>query len=180
MIRYGDEIGMGDDLSLEERNAVRTPMQWSNERQAGFSEADDLVHPLVPEGPYAFDHVNVESQRRDPGSLLNWMTSLIRLRKECPEIGWGEWRILDTGNSRVLGMSYSWRGSSLVTLHNFDERAYEIVLDLKQDDGTRLVDLLVDFESEADREGSHHLTVEAYGYRWFRSSALHTFLHQNG
>lgn len=94
VMRYGDEIGMGDDLRLKERDAVRTPMQWSNERNAGFTAAEMPVRPVIADGPYAYDQVNVESQRRDPNSLLNWTARMIRVRKECPEIGWGSWTAL--------------------------------------------------------------------------------------
>ncbi|GAB3538573.1 alpha-amylase family protein [Pontibacter brevis] len=172
VIRYGDEIGMGDNLELEERNAVRTPMQWSGDAQAGFSKAEKLVHPVVDEGPYAYQHVNVETQRREPNSMLNWMTSLIRLRQECTEIGWGQWQILKTGLTQVLGMHYSWEGSSLVILHNFDEKAHEVTLDLKQEKESKLVDLMANDESEADEKGIHHIMLDAYGYRWFRAGDL--------
>jgi maltose alpha-D-glucosyltransferase/alpha-amylase len=178
VIRYGDEIGMGDDLRLKERNAVRTPMQWSADPQAGFSNADQLVHPVVDEGPYAYPHVNVETQRRDPDSLLNWMTALIRLRKECPEIGWGQWQILKTGLPQVLGLHYSWQGNSLVVLHNFDKKAHEIKLDLKQEKEVKLIDLMAIHESVADARGMHRITLEAYGYRWFRAGDLSHLLHR--
>ncbi|RDV13865.1 trehalose synthase [Pontibacter diazotrophicus] len=178
VIRYGDEIGMGDNLELEERNAVRTPMQWSGNGQAGFSEAEKLVHPLIDEGPYAYKHVNVETQRREPDSLLNWMTSLIRLRQECIEIGWGQWQILNTGLAQVLGMHYSWEGSSLVILHNFDEKAHEVKLDLKQEKEAKLVDLMAISESVADKKGIHHITMDAYGYRWFRAGDLSHLFHK--
>lgn len=172
VIRYGDEIGMGDDLSLKERDAVRTPMQWSDDKQAGFSKADKLVHPVIDEGPYAYRHVNVENQRREPDSLLNWMTTLIRLRQECSEIGWGDWRLVDTGKPHVLGMHYSWQGSSLLIFHNFDEKAHEIVLNLKESKEAKLVDLMVKYVSVADEKGSHHITLDAYGYRWFRADDI--------
>ncbi|WP_162055329.1 alpha-amylase family protein [Pontibacter pamirensis] len=178
VIRYGDEIGMGDNLELEERDAVRTPMQWSGNGQAGFSEAAKLVHPLINEGPYAYKHVNVETQRREPNSLLNWMTSLIRLRQECIEIGWGQWQILNTGLAQVLGMHYSWQGSSLIILHNFDEKAHEVTLDLKQEKEVRLVDLMANDESRADEKGIHHITLDAYGYRWFRAGDLSHLFHK--
>jgi maltose alpha-D-glucosyltransferase / alpha-amylase len=178
VIRYGDEIGMGDDLSLKERDAVRTPMQWSADPQAGFSEAEKLVHPVINEGPYGYKHVNVETMRRTPDSLLNWMTTLIRLRQECSEIGWGDWQILKTGYPQVLGMHYSWQGSSLVTLHNFDEKAHEIILDLKQEKETKLIDLMAIQESEADEDGKHHIMLDAYGYRWFRAGDLSHLLHK--
>lgn len=172
VIRYGDEIGMGDDLSLKERDAVRTPMQWSDDKQAGFSEADKLIHPIIDKGPYAYQHLNVETQRRTPDSLLNWMTSLIRLRQECTEIGWGEWQILEIDNPSILGMHYHWHGSSLLIFHNFDEKAHEIVLDLKKEQVKKLVDLMRDEESEADKKGKHYITLDAYGYRWFRAGDL--------
>lgn len=172
VIRYGDEIGLGDDLSLKERAAVRTPMQWSDAPQAGFSTAEKLVHPVLTEGPHAYRHVNVETQRRTPDSLLNWMTTMIRLRQECTEIGWGKWQILNTGAPCVLAMHYHWQGSSLVILHNFSEKAVEVVLNLKREKESRLVDMLVDIESEADEKGQHYITLDAYGYRWFRAGDL--------
>src|SRR5690606_3243239 len=95
VMRYGDEIGMGENLALKEREAVRTPMQWSDDFQAGFSTSKKLVNPIIDQGPYNYMQVNVEAQRRDPNSLLNWTTTMIRLRKECPEIGWGDWKIID-------------------------------------------------------------------------------------
>ncbi|MGH7464003.1 MAG: alpha-amylase family protein, partial [Longimicrobiales bacterium] len=119
VIRYGDEIGMGDDLRLPQRDAVRTPMQWSTEPNAGFSIAERLVHPVVDSCIFDYRRVNVENQQRDPDSLLNWTGAMIRVRKECPEIGWGDWHILPTGSAHVLAMRYDWRGNSLVIVHNF-------------------------------------------------------------
>jgi maltose alpha-D-glucosyltransferase/alpha-amylase len=107
VLRYGDEIGMGEDLSLKERDAVRTPMQWSDEPNGGFSTARKLIHPVISKGPYSYKSVNVDAQRRDPGSLLNWMIKMIRVRKECPEIGWGEWQALRTGVRGVMALCYS-------------------------------------------------------------------------
>lgn len=172
VIRYGDEIGMGDDLTLEERAAVRTPMQWTADYQAGFSTADKLIHPVIKNGPYSCQYVNVENQRRNPDSLLNWMTALIRLRQECPEIGWGEWQILETDMDCVLVMHYHWQNSSLVIIHNFHEKAREISLDLKQDSEDKLIDLWAVTESVADEKGIHHITLDAYDYRWFRAGDL--------
>ncbi len=93
VIRYGDEIGMGDDLKLPERNCARTPMQWSTEPHAGFTKSDKPVMPVISSGPYGFEHVNVAAQRRDPDSLLDWMERIIRMRKEVPEIGWGDFSL---------------------------------------------------------------------------------------
>jgi maltose alpha-D-glucosyltransferase/alpha-amylase len=123
VVRYGDEIGMGDDLRLPGRDAVRTPMQWSDERNAGFSLAEKLPHPVIADGVFGYPRINVADQQRDPGSLLNWFRAMIRLRKECPEIGWGDWQILGTGSAHALALEYQWRGNALVIVHNFDERA---------------------------------------------------------
>ncbi|AKD04425.1 alpha-amylase family protein [Pontibacter korlensis] len=179
VIRYGDEIGMGDDLSLKERDAVRTPMQWTAEKHAGFSAADKLIHPVIDEGPYSYQHVNVDSQRRTPDSLLNWMTTLVRLRHECTEIGWGDWEILETNNAQILCMYYSWQGSSLLIFHNFAEKASEVILDLKDKQINKLIDLMRQEESVANGKGRHHITLDAYGYRWFRAEGI-THLMQKG
>ena len=121
VLRYGDEIGMGDDLELSERNSVRTPMQWSDAPQAGFSTARKTVLPVISKGPYSYERVNVEVQRRDVNSLLNWTERIIRLRKECPEIGWGSFKVLETGDRRVLALRYEWRNNSVITIHNFHD-----------------------------------------------------------
>lgn len=178
VMRYGDEIGMGDDLTLPERDAVRTPMQWSDEPQAGFSMAEETVHPVIDQGVYRYQRVNVEAQRRDPTSLLNWTARMIRLRHECPEIGWGSWEILPTGNPHVLAMRYDWRGNCIVVLHNFDEKAHEVALKLAAEGGDRLVDLLVERESRANDAGVHHLALDAYGYQWYRVGGLNYALHR--
>jgi maltose alpha-D-glucosyltransferase/alpha-amylase len=90
VFRYGDEIAMGDNLDLPERDCARTPMQWSDELQAGFTKSDKPVIPVVAEGPYGFEHVSVAAQMREPNSLMDWTERMIRMRKEVPEIGWGD------------------------------------------------------------------------------------------
>lgn len=172
VIRYGDEIGMGDDLALKERDAVRTPMQWSANAQAGYSTAEKLPNPVIDKGPYSYQHLNVETSRRTPDSLLNWMTSLIRLRQECTEIGWGDWQIIRTDYPSILVMHYRWQESSLLIIHNFDEKIQEIVLDLKQKKESKLIDLMKIDESIADEKGKHRICLSAYGYRWFRAGDL--------
>ena len=167
VLYYGEEIGMGDDLSLRERESVRTPMQWSAERNAGFSTAEEPVAPVVSEGPYGYEHVNVERQRRDPDSLLRFITRLVRLRIECPEIGWGDWKAVPTRSPHVLALLYRWRGSAVLCVHNFDERPHEVTLRLEGEDARRLVDLIHEEHSGADGSGRHRLALEAHGYRWF-------------
>ncbi|MBB6507310.1 maltose alpha-D-glucosyltransferase/alpha-amylase [Rhizobium soli] len=173
VLRYGDEIGMGDDLSLPERNCARTPMQWSNEPQGGFTKSDKPILPVIHEGPYGFDHVNVAIQRRDPDSMLNWTERMIRMRKEAPEIGWGTFECLDTGDDGVLAMRYDWRDNALVILHNFHDRPVEITFDVGlKDAGKNLIDIADDSDSTADEKGKHHIVIEPYGYRWYRAGGL--------
>ena len=171
VLRYGDELGMGDDLNLEGRDAVRTPMQWSDEAQGGFSTAEKTVHPVIDSGVYSTAEVNVEAQRRDPASLLNWTARMIRLRKECPEIGWGTATVLETGSDAVLALRYDWRGNALVMVHNFDEQPHDVRISLDGPGREVLVSLMAEERSEAEG-GVHDLVLEAYGYRWYRVGGL--------
>ena len=172
VLRYGDEIGMGDDLRLRERNPVRTPMQWSNEPQAGFSTAEKTILPVVSRGPWSYRRVNVEDQRRDPNSMLNWTERMIRLRKECPEFGWGDYTILHTRSSNVLAIRYDWRNNALVTLHNLHEKPVTVSLDLGSAEGQRLISLCPGEHSQAGPNGTHRIVLEGYGYRWYRVGGL--------
>ena len=157
---------MGDDLSRPEREAVRTPMQWSGAPHGGFTTAEKPVAPVRSGGPYGYESVNVERQRRDPDSLLRWLTRMIRLRVECPEIGWGEWKPVATRSPHVLALLYRWRGSAVLCVHNFDEQPHEVTLRLDGDDADRLYDL-IDADDSRARGGRHRLSLEAYGYRWY-------------
>ena len=172
VLRYGDELGMGDDLRLEQRDSVRTPMQWSTEPHAGFTRAAKPVLPVVADGPYGFDQVNAAAQRRDPESLLNWTERIIRMRKEVPELGWGEFTVLETGNDGVLALRYEWRHNTVVTVHNFLAEAIEIELKVGGGAGRSLTNLLSEASSEADARGRHHIVLEPYGYRWYRAGGL--------
>ena len=172
VIRYGDELRMGDDLELPQRDAVRTPMQWAYEKHGGFTTADEPVHPVIDRGVWSYEHVNVAVQRRDPGSFLNWMAGMIRLRKECPEIGRGRCGILDTGAPNVLGLRYDWRGNTVITLHNFDERPHEARLRLPDDEADRLSNLIAPIETPARADGSFEIPLDSYSYCWMRVGGL--------
>jgi maltose alpha-D-glucosyltransferase/alpha-amylase len=169
MLQYGDEIGMGDNLALPERECARTPMQWSDEPQGGFSTARRTVRPVIADPIYGYSRVNVETQRRDPLSLLNWIERKIRMRRECPEISWGDWRILDPGTPGVLVMRYDWRGHSLVILHNFTPKSRVARLTAEGVGDTQLIDLLAADHSDADEHGRYAVQLEPYAYRWFRA-----------
>jgi maltose alpha-D-glucosyltransferase / alpha-amylase len=172
VIRYGDELGMGDDLSLEEREAVRTPMQWAPEENGGFSTAQETQHPVIDHGVWSYRHLNVAAQRRKPDSLLNWTARLIRLRKECPEIGWGECNILETCSPHILALRYDWRGNSVLVIHNFDQRPHEAIIDTGIEGATVLSNLMQEEDLEADEEGNHRLSMSALSYAWFRVGGL--------
>jgi maltose alpha-D-glucosyltransferase/alpha-amylase len=181
VIRYGDEIGMGDDLTLPERNCARTPMQWSSERHGGFTAGDNPPLPVITGGPYGYAHVNVAVQRRDPDSMLNWTERMLRMRKEVPEIGWGKFTILECGRPEVFALRYSWRNNAVVVVHNFCAEPLE--LELRP--GARglhnglLVNLLSNDNSEPDEHGTHHIMMEPYGYRWFRVGGLDYILRRS-
>jgi maltose alpha-D-glucosyltransferase / alpha-amylase len=182
VLRYGDEIAMGDDLELEERNCARTPMQWSTEPQAGFTKSKQPVLPVISKGAYAFTHVNVAAQRRDPNSLLNWMERIIRMRKEVPEIGWGEFSFVKCNSSNVLIIRYAWRNNSVVCIHNLNLEPQEVRFTLRFDDekSCRLVNLLSEDHSTPDAVGVHRVVLESYGYRWFRVCGLDYLLKRSG
>jgi maltose alpha-D-glucosyltransferase / alpha-amylase len=172
MLQYGDEIGMGDDLSLPERESARTPMQWSGERNGGFSTARRTVRPVISDPIYGYKRVSVEAQRRDPQSLLNWMERKIRMRRECPEISWGDWKILETNADDVLVMEYTWRGHSLIFLHNFADKPRAVRIPVATAGTPTLIDLLWTNDSQAEGRGHHEIELEPYGYRWFRARGL--------
>jgi len=172
VLRYGDEIGMGDNLRLPERNCARTPMQWSGELQGGFTKSDKPILPVITGGVYGFEHVNVAQQRHDPNSLMNWMERMIRMRKEAPEIGWGEFSILQTRTPEVLAIRYDWRNNSVVVVHNLSATPREVWLQLDSEGSDCLADLLSGENSNSDASDKHRLLLEPYGYRWFRVGGL--------
>jgi maltose alpha-D-glucosyltransferase/alpha-amylase len=173
VIRYGDEIGMGDNLKLPERNCARTPMQWSTEPHAGFTKNDKPILPVISAGPYGFEHVNVADQRREPNSMLNWMERIIRMRKEVPEIGWGDFSFLPTGAKEVMAMQYDWRNNAVAFVHNLSGEPREIRLHVMLgEENCALINLLSADHSQPDANGRHYILLEPYGYRWFRICGL--------
>lgn len=181
VIRYGDEIAMGDDLDLPERQPARTPMQWSTEPHGGFSTSDKPVMPVISGGAYGYEHVNVAEQRRDPNSFLNWMERIIRMRKEVPEIGWGDFEIIRPGAPEIFALRYDWRRNSVVVVHNLSGVPCEIRLSvgLPGEEGRRLVNLLSTDHSVADESGKHRILLEPYGYRWYRAGGLAYILNRS-
>ncbi|MEG9435698.1 alpha-amylase family protein [Edaphobacter sp. HDX4] len=182
VLRYGDEIGMGDDLRLPERNCARTLMQWSTEPNAGFTTHAKPVMPVIADGAYGFQQVNVAAQRRDPDSLLNWMERIIRMRKEVPEIGWGDFSFVTLRTSGVLAMKYAWRDNSVLFLHNLMPEPREVRFRLtskRADKPEELINLLSNDHSHPEDSGGHCIVLEPYGYRWFRIGSLDYLLHRS-
>ena len=181
VIRYGDEIGMGDDLDLPERNCARTPMQWSTEPHGGFTRNNKPILPVITGGPYGFEHVNVADQKRDPNSLMDWTERIIRMRKEIPEIGWGDFEIVTTGAPEVLAIRYDWRNNSVLFLHNLSPipREVKFVPAAETKGENRLINLLSDQHSNSTDSGEHCVLLEPYGYRWYRMGGLDYLLNRS-
>ena len=169
VIRYGQEIGMGDDLSLPERAAVRTSMQWSDGRNGGFSPADpdELPRPALEGGPYGYEAVKVQAQTRDPDSLLNWWERAIRIRKESPEFGHGELTVLETSDPAVFAHACRTGEGTVLAAHNLADRDVTVRVDVSGLEGERLMELL----GERDRrplEPEVELELGRYGHCWMR------------
>jgi maltose alpha-D-glucosyltransferase/alpha-amylase len=168
MMQYGDEIGIGDNLRLPERECARTPMQWTSERHGGFSRGRKIVRPVINDPVYGFRKVNVAEQRRDPASLLNWTERIIRMRKECPEIAWGNFVVLHTNAADVLALRYDWRDTSLLTVHNFGSGRQKVKLRVDSPRDAVLVELFDGRHSKVQNDGAHRIDLAPYGWRWFR------------
>ena len=169
VIWYGDEIGMGDNLDLPERTAVRTPMQWSSEANGGFSTAapEDCVRLPIAEGPFAFAHVNAESQRVDPNSMFSVTQRLIRARRSAPEIGWGSCRVIDLGQTAVIALLAEWRGGKVLTLHNLSEEP--ALVDCAEALAGAPVRPLLQSGIDIDQsDDSCRIRLGPYGYEWLR------------
>ncbi|HEX2849924.1 MAG TPA: alpha-amylase family protein [Acidimicrobiales bacterium] len=170
VIRYGEEIGMGDDLSLPERNAIRTPMQWSSAKNAGFSTAPakKLCRPVVNDGEFGFENVNVVAQRRDPDSLLSWMERMFRTLRECPEFGTGRCTALDVGrDSTVLALRFDAPTGVVVAFTNLADEPCTV--DVSHiDDRDEPLDIFADDEYELTSPGFEAIDLNGYGFRWIR------------
>jgi maltose alpha-D-glucosyltransferase/alpha-amylase len=168
ILRYGEEIGMGDDLSRPERLAVRTPMQWSSEANAGFSTAqpEALVAPLIAKGPFSYQQINVYEQTLRHDSLLACTGIMIRTRIGLDEIGSGSYRTLVLDCPSVFAIRYD-NDSTVLMLANLADKEVKVVID--EDDLEDFVDILADREYEQAQKRPLRLCLGPYGYRWMRS-----------
>jgi maltose alpha-D-glucosyltransferase/alpha-amylase len=169
VIVYGDEIGMGDDLTQPERNSVRSPMQWSADRNAGFSTAprDRLVRPIIASRDFGPEEVNVADQQEDPKSLLQWMKALIRTRRQTPEIGLGSYQVLCAKPDCVLVHLCDWKGSRLLAVHNLSGKEQVASMDLAGH-ATELEAVFGIASVESERD-TYRFRLAPYGYGWFRT-----------
>ncbi|MYV57140.1 alpha-amylase family protein [Streptomyces sp. SID3212] len=170
---YGEEIGMGENLAAEGRQAVRTPMQWTADAKAGFSTADpaDYPNPLV-EGEFGPAKVNVHDQRQDSGSQLACVRRLVECYRESPELAWGAHEILPAGDDAVLAHLSTTGDGAVLALHNFADRRVKVVTEASGlAAGTVLTDLLGEDDiTVGKKDGKVRVELEPYGYRWLRVS----------
>ena len=169
---YGEEIGLGDNPAMADREAVRLPMQWAPRQGGGFTTADESSLPrrLLREGRFGYRELNVEAQRADPGSFLNWMERAIRTRKEWPELGWGAWRVLGARNRAVLAHVATWDGGSVLALHNFSDAPARCSVRLPADaTGGRWRPIFGGEDGDAPVVDGDRVNGELppYGYRWY-------------
>ncbi|MEU4511357.1 alpha-amylase family protein [Nonomuraea wenchangensis] len=166
VIFYGEEIGMGENLDEEGRLAVRVPMQWTPD--GGFSQAEPVRE--MPEGSFAPDRVNVADQKRDTASLLRWFQLLIERYRECPELAWGTYTVLDAGHHAVFAHRCDADGATVVVAHNLCDTAVDAELELAGLEGHQLTDLLVDGTLDVSADAKVKLPLEPHGCRWLRAS----------
>ena len=169
VVYYGEEIGMGDNYYLGDRDAVRTPMQWSPDRNAGFSGANphQLYLPVIIDPDFHYQSVNVESQHRNPHSLLWWMRRTIALRQQHPVFGRGEMEFLYPENAKVLAFLRHDADERVLVVANLSRFAQHVTLDLHEHRGFRLVELFGGTDFGAIHEGPVPLTLSPYGFYWF-------------
>jgi maltose alpha-D-glucosyltransferase/alpha-amylase len=169
IVYYGDEIGMGDNIHLGDRNGVRTPMQWSADRNGGFSKADgaSLYLPLIADSVFGYQAVSVEAQLQTPHSLLHWMRRLIAIRKRYQAFGRGTIQFLRPRNEKVLAYLRRHGETTLLLVHNLAASAQAVELDLTQFSGVTPVELFGDSRFPPVGNQSYVLSLAPYGYYWF-------------
>ncbi len=167
---YGEEIGMGEDLDADRRMAVRTPMQWSDGRNGGFSEADpDQLPDAIVQGEFGPENTNVEDSKREPESLLKFVTALTRLYRECPELAWGSLEVLEQPVPSVLLHSCTWEGSSILLAHHLGDQPAIVPISLQHEaPGTELVDLFTGERTCLNDHRNATIDLPAYGFTWRR------------
>ncbi|MDP1901801.1 MAG: maltose alpha-D-glucosyltransferase [Rubrivivax sp.] len=170
VLYYGDEIGMGDNIFLGDRDGVRTPMQWSNERNGGFSRADPqrLVLPPIQDTVYGFEAVNVERQSRDMSSLLNWTRRMLAVRSSTQVFGRGRIVMLHPGNRKILAYLREMGDETVLCVANMGRTAQPVEIDLARFEGRVPVEMVGDVAFPPVGKVPYVLTLPAHGFYWFR------------
>jgi len=173
IVYYGDEIGMGDNIYLGDRNGVRTPMQWNGDRNAGFSRANPakLFSPVIMDPVWGYQAVNVEAQQGDPSSLLSWMRNMIALRKLFRVFGRGTLEFLNPANRKVLAYLRCYEGEQVLCVANLSRFAQPVDLDLSKLEGVIPVEMLGYVEFPPITSQPYRFTLGAYGFFWFELQA---------
>jgi len=173
IIYYGDEIGMGDNVFVGDRNGVRTPMQWSPDRNAGFSRADPQRLYLQPimDPMYGYEALNVETQARDASSLLNWTKRMLAVRKTSHAFGRGKRRFLKPGNRKILAYLSEYEGDVILAVFNLSRAAQPVELDLSEFRGFVPIEMLGRSPFPPIGELPYLLTLSSYGFYWFKLTA---------
>ncbi|NEI34895.1 maltose alpha-D-glucosyltransferase [Rhizobium leguminosarum] len=173
VIYYGDEIGMGDNIYLGDRDGVRTPMQWSPDRNGGFSRTDParLVLPLIADPLYGFEAVNVEAQSTDAHSLLNWTRKMLALRGRHPAFGRGSLRFLSPENRKILAYLREYDGETLMCVANLSRLPQAVELDLSSFEGRVPIELTGMSPFPPIGQLTYLLTLPPYGFFWFQLAA---------
>jgi maltose alpha-D-glucosyltransferase/alpha-amylase len=174
VIYYGDEIGMGDNVYLGDRNGVRTPMQWTGDRNAGFSEADSaaLVSPLIVDAPYSYHAVNVHAQQRTKTSLLRWMQRLLKVRRLEPAFGRGSFDALPASNTKVLAFVRRHEQDVILCVNNLSRFAQYVELDLGEFAGAIPIELWSCNPFPAVEQRPYVLTLGPHAFYWLKLQAV--------
>jgi maltose alpha-D-glucosyltransferase/alpha-amylase len=167
---YGDEIGMGDNVYLGDRNGVRTPMQWTGDRNAGFSRGDParLYTQPIMDPVYGYQAINVEAQERSPSSLLNWVRRMIRVRKRYPVFGRGGITFVKPQNQKVLAYVRSHEGVDVLVVNNLSRFVQPAELDLSPWAGRTPVEMLGETPFPPIGELPYFVTLGPHAFYWFR------------
>jgi maltose alpha-D-glucosyltransferase/alpha-amylase len=170
ILYYGDEIGMGDNIYLGDRDGVRTPMQWTPDRNAGFSKADfaRLYLPVLMDPVYGYQAVNVEAELRDSSSMLHWMKRMIEVRKQHPLFGMGTFEVVNVDNPSVLAYVRRQGDDIVLCVFNLSRFAQPAELPLQQFDGKTPIELLGRVPFPKVGELPYFITLGAYSFYWFQ------------
>jgi maltose alpha-D-glucosyltransferase / alpha-amylase len=171
ILYYGDEIGMGDNIWLNDRDGVRTPMQWNDGHNAGFSDApgDQLYAPLIEDEVFGYRKINVAVQKKDPGSLWHTLKHMVKIRQERPLFGYGDYEILPVQPDSILAILRFYQGEEIVAVHNLSDQEQRVTLDLHKWSNEMIHDILSGQLLTEVREGPYTLALKPYAYLWLAS-----------